>query len=166
MSGKKFRSGSNGGLDDTDRRILRRLQLDARLHNQDLAAAVGLSPSGLLHRLRRLEKARVIRRYVADIDEAAFEGWVILHGEITLTASGRSKRNDFGKRLVGAPSIIEARRLIGRTDYVLRVAGRDPGVWTTLLEQLDPEGVFIQSASVQVEDAIAKAFSGLPQLND
>ncbi|MFM2053212.1 MAG: hypothetical protein RL456_1249, partial [Pseudomonadota bacterium] len=52
-------------LDATDRALLRQLQADARLSNVDLAQRVHLSPSACLRRVRRLEEAGVIDRYVA-----------------------------------------------------------------------------------------------------
>ncbi|MFX6006981.1 winged helix-turn-helix transcriptional regulator, partial [Acinetobacter baumannii] len=45
--------------DDVDRRILRELQANARITNNELAERVGLSPSPCLRRLRRLEEAGV-----------------------------------------------------------------------------------------------------------
>src|SRR3546814_18483849 len=63
-----FRSRINGGihmpaLDDTDRRILNSLRLNARITNSDLAEEVGLSPSACLRRVRLLEQSGVIRGY-------------------------------------------------------------------------------------------------------
>src|SRR3546814_6450889 len=50
-------------LDDTDRRILNSLRLNARITNSDLAEEVGLSPSACLRRVRLLEQSGVIRGY-------------------------------------------------------------------------------------------------------
>lgn len=55
-------------LDRTDLRILEALQADGRLTNQELAERVALSPSPCLRRVRALEKAGVIRQYVALVD--------------------------------------------------------------------------------------------------
>ena len=52
-------------LDAIDRRILAELQADARISNAALAAAVGLSPSPCLRRVRALEGAGVIKGYAA-----------------------------------------------------------------------------------------------------
>jgi len=54
-----------GKLDNIDRRILRLLQRDGRLQNVELAEMVGLSPSPCLRRVKMLEEAGVIERYVA-----------------------------------------------------------------------------------------------------
>ena len=52
-------------MDGKDRQILRELQRDGRLTNAELADRVNLSPSPCLRRVRNLEKAGVIERYVA-----------------------------------------------------------------------------------------------------
>lgn len=57
-------------LDSIDRHILRVLQRDGRISNVDLAKEVGLSPSPCLRRVRLLEDAGIIDRYVAVLDPA------------------------------------------------------------------------------------------------
>ncbi|WP_312037398.1 Lrp/AsnC family transcriptional regulator [Mesorhizobium caraganae] len=56
-----------------DRKMLRELQANARLTNQELSEKVGLSPSPCLRRLRRLESEGIITGYSATLDE---ENWV------------------------------------------------------------------------------------------
>jgi Lrp/AsnC family leucine-responsive transcriptional regulator len=58
-------------VDEVDRSILAVLEKHGRISNADLAAAVGLSPSPCLRRVRRLEETGVIRGYRALIDPAA-----------------------------------------------------------------------------------------------
>jgi len=55
-------------LDQIDRNILNHLQIDASLTNQELADAVGLSPSPCLRRVRALEEAGIILRRVTILD--------------------------------------------------------------------------------------------------
>ena len=56
-------------MDKIDAKIVRALQEDGRLTNQDLAEKVGLSPSPCLRRVRNLEKAGIIKGYCATIDQ-------------------------------------------------------------------------------------------------
>jgi DNA-binding Lrp family transcriptional regulator len=58
-------------IDDTDRRLLHELQLDARRPNTELAAAANVSASTIVNRLRNLERSGVIRGYHADVDDTA-----------------------------------------------------------------------------------------------
>lgn len=149
-------------LDDLDRRILKRLELDARLPNQDLAREIGLSPSACLQRVKRLEKNGVIRRYIVDVDEAELDGLLIFHGEIVLTAAGRASRKALEETLNTRPEIIQATQVVGRADYILTVGGAHPATWPTLIEQLDPEGRLIATSRVQSHVRVAKRFSGWP----
>lgn len=57
-------------LDAIDRRILTALQRDGRMQNVELAQEVGLSPSPCLRRVRLLEEAGVIEKYVAVLNPA------------------------------------------------------------------------------------------------
>src|SRR5262245_56542802 len=59
-------------VDSKDRQIIRELQKDGRLTNQDLAEKVNLSPSPCLRRLRKLEREGVIQGYTALVDQQAY----------------------------------------------------------------------------------------------
>src|SRR3979409_2347330 len=59
----------NAALDAIDRKILGLLQQDGRMSVADLSEKVGLSPSPCLRRVRMLEEAGVIARYVAVLDQ-------------------------------------------------------------------------------------------------
>ena len=55
-------------MDDKDRQIIRALQRNSRMTNQDLAAEVNLSPSPCLRRVKLLEQCGALKGYTADID--------------------------------------------------------------------------------------------------
>ena len=57
-------------LDRTDKRILRELQCNGRMSNQELAEKVGLSPSPCLRRVKQLEDEGIIKGYVALVNPA------------------------------------------------------------------------------------------------
>lgn len=111
-------------MDAIDRRILRELQADGRLSNQELAQRVGLSPSPCLRRVRRLEEEGVIRGYHAEVDPAAVgRGF-----ELFVTVEVRRDREAveaFEAELAGIPEVIEAYRLYGAPGCLLRIAVAD-----------------------------------------
>ena len=90
-----------------------------------LAAKVGLTVAPCHRRLRDLEAAGIIRGYRADIDPAAvglgFEAIVF----VTLRQVDRSTMEIFENRVAGNPSIVEAQRLFGSPDYLLKVFAED-----------------------------------------
>src|SRR3712207_5461335 len=73
-------------LDDTDRRILMALQRNGRLQNVELAKMVGLSPSPCLRRVKLLEEAGIIERYVALLNPAKIGVGLTVFARIWLTA--------------------------------------------------------------------------------
>ncbi len=108
-------------LDETDRRILRALEADGRVTNQDLAAAVGLSPSPCLRRLRRLEDAGVIRGYTALVDPRA-HGWTMAAiATIRLSRQNEDEIVAFEQAVRGWEEVLECHLVTGSRDYILKV---------------------------------------------
>lgn len=112
-------------MDNIDRSILRYLQSDGRMTATALAAKVGLTVAPCHRRLRDLEAAGIIRGYRADIDPAAvglgFEAIVF----VTLRQVDRSTMEIFENRVADNPNIVEAQRLFGSPDYLLKVIAED-----------------------------------------
>ena len=112
-------------MDDMDRKILAELQRDARLTVTELAERVGLSLSPCHRRLRALERSGAISGYRAQLDADAlglgFEALVF----VTMRSAVRDKLEAFEQAVRGIPSVLEAQRLFGTPDYLLRVVTRD-----------------------------------------
>ncbi|WP_081801656.1 Lrp/AsnC family transcriptional regulator [Arthrobacter sp. 9MFCol3.1] len=112
-------------IDAIDRSILRYFKSDGRMTATALAAKVGLTVAPCHRRLRDLEAAGIIRGYRADIDPAAvglgFEAIVF----VTLRQVDRSTMEIFESRVAGNPNIVEAQRLFGSPDYLLKVIAED-----------------------------------------
>ena len=71
-------------LDAIDRRILRTLQKNGRLQNIELAKAVGLSPLPCLRRVRLLEAAGIIERYVTMLNAAKVDKGFMVSARVWL----------------------------------------------------------------------------------
>jgi Lrp/AsnC family leucine-responsive transcriptional regulator len=112
-------------LDRIDKRILRELQLDAKLSNASLAARVGLSESACLRRVRMLEQAGVIERYTAVLN--APKVGIAVSFIIRITLHGQTDRDlsAFEQAVAGVPEVTECDLTTGESDYVLRVVARD-----------------------------------------
>ncbi|MFE5809031.1 Lrp/AsnC family transcriptional regulator, partial [Streptomyces sp. NPDC056491] len=99
-------------MDAIDRDILRELQADGRLSNQELAQRVGLTPSPCMRRVRQLEQDGVIQGYRAVISpEAVDRGF-----EVLVSVEVRRDREAveaFEAALQDIPDVIEAYRLFG-----------------------------------------------------
>jgi DNA-binding Lrp family transcriptional regulator len=112
-------------MDKIDREILRHLQEDGRMSNLDLARTVGLSPTPTLRRVRQLERSGAIRGYRAIIDPEAVQRSFQVLVWVDLVQGTREIIEAFESALLDIPDVIEAQRLFGEPDYLLRVAVRD-----------------------------------------
>ncbi len=113
------------GLDATDCRILECLQADARIANVDLAAKVNLSPSPCLRRVRRLEEAGYVRGYVSLLDAAAIGLPVSVFVQVSLEKQVDDALDEFERRIVARPEVMECYLMTGDSDYLLRVVAPD-----------------------------------------
>ena len=111
-------------FDEIDCRILNVLQRDGRISNQDLADQVGLSPSPCLRRMRQLESAGVIQRYVALVDLAAVGQGLQVIVEVRLDRQTSASVAAFEKEILKYPQVLECYLMAGDWDYVLREIGR------------------------------------------
>lgn len=114
-------------LDRLDRRILSVLQEDGRIANADLAERVGLSPSACLRRVRMLEEAGVIDRYVALLDQHKISRRMDIFVEISLTSQASEVLEAFERAVARSSEIMECYLMAGDADYILRIAAADPG---------------------------------------
>jgi DNA-binding Lrp family transcriptional regulator len=112
-------------MDDVDRRILAELQQDGRLTLTELAERVHLSVSPCHRRLRALEHSGAIAGYHARLDAAAlglsFESLVF----VTMRYEDRETVAAFEQAVADVPNVLQAQRLFGDPDYLLRVVARD-----------------------------------------
>jgi Lrp/AsnC family leucine-responsive transcriptional regulator len=112
-------------LDRTDARILQLLQQDGRLSNTQLADKVSLSPSPCLRRLKRLEKAGVIRRYVALVEPASVGLGLLAFVRVTLEKRGRGSMDAFKRAVQDWPEVMDCYVMTGDMDYLLKVLVED-----------------------------------------
>ena len=126
-------------LDATDLRILRALQDDGSLSNVQLARRVHLSPSPCLARVKALEAAGVISRYVALANAATLGLGLNVFISISLKAQNKEALADFERRIAEQDEVMECYLMTGDSDYLIRVAVADMAALEKfILEQLTP----------------------------
>jgi len=112
-------------LDEIDKRILRALQRDGRLQNVELAREVGLSPSPCLRRVRLLEEAGVISRYVAVLDGSKIGASLSLFARVWFKAQDAETTNGFIEAIKAMPEVVECHVMAGECDALLRIVTQD-----------------------------------------
>lgn len=112
-------------MDDKDRQIIRALQRNSRMTNQDLAAEVNLSPSPCLRRVKLLEQSSALKSYTAEIDAEAYGLPVTVFVRVSLTGHTEKVVQQFEKQISSVDQILECYVMTGTSDYLLRVVVAD-----------------------------------------
>lgn len=112
----------NAMLDETDWKILRALQSNARMSNEGLAQEIGLTSAPCRKRVQTLKENGVIENYVAIFNNAAIGYPDMVIVEVTLDREDEAVVEKFEAALVEVPEIIEAYLAPGEFDYCIRMA--------------------------------------------
>lgn len=124
-------------IDKLDRAILRRLQENGRETYDVIGEQVGLSPSAVLRRVKRLEEAGVIDRYVALVRPETVGLGLTAYLNVRLEKyTETSKRNPmdvFRASVQTWPEVVECASLTGEMDYLLRVVVSDMGHYSRFI---------------------------------
>jgi len=112
-------------VDALDRQVLLALQADGRMSNLALARSLGLSPSAMLGRVRRLERSGVIRGYRAVIDPAALDITVRAFVVARLREHSEQSIQAFEEGIKDVPGVRACCHVTGQFDMVLELAVRD-----------------------------------------
>jgi Lrp/AsnC family leucine-responsive transcriptional regulator len=112
-------------VDLIDLRILSALQENCRMTNVELARRIGLAPSSMLERVRRLEEQGAITGYRAIVGQDALDYNIQAFISVTLSNHEVDKINSFEKRIGQLANVTSAYHTTGRFDYLLQVVARD-----------------------------------------
>jgi DNA-binding Lrp family transcriptional regulator len=122
-------------MDKIDFRILDALQRNGKLTSQALAEQVGLSTSPCWRRLRKLEKAGVIRSTVALLDPERVGLQVTAIANVTLEDHHPDSVAEFGRIVTERPEILECYATSGQYDYTLKVVCESIHAYDRLLSE-------------------------------
>lgn len=119
--------------DDTDVEILRLLQENARISNAEIARRIGLAPSAVFQRIRKLEDQRVIGGYHARLSpEALGQGLLAF---ITIQTAEGARARETAAMLATIPEVLEVHRVVGDDCFLLKVRVRDTDALGVLLDE-------------------------------
>jgi Lrp/AsnC family transcriptional regulator, leucine-responsive regulatory protein len=110
-------------LDDIDLRILELLQANARETQVEIAKAVGLAPSAVQERIRKLEARGVLRGYTIQIDPRALD--VGLLAFVAVRSDEAGSENRIAQLLAEHSEVLEVHHVAGDDCYLIKVRSRD-----------------------------------------
>ncbi|MFT7688526.1 MAG: Lrp/AsnC family leucine-responsive transcriptional regulator [Candidatus Azotimanducaceae bacterium] len=112
-------------MDKIDQKIIRELQANARLSNQELAENIGLSPSPCLRRVRRLEEIGVLAGYTAIVDQEQYGLPVNVFVSVRLEIQNNQSIKKFEEGINNLDQVMECYLMTGSRDYLMRVVSAD-----------------------------------------
>ena len=112
-------------MDQIDSSILDALQNNARMSNKELSAAVGLSPSACLERVRRLQREGVLRGFHAELSPLALGIGLQAFVSVRLSKHSRDVVDAFRSHIITLPEVVAVYHIAGEGDFVVHVAVRD-----------------------------------------
>lgn len=148
-------------LDDLDRKILAALQEDASLSLEDIARRAGSSKTPVWNRIRRLRETGVIRQQTVLLDPEA------LGFEACFFVLIRTSEHDpewlarFLAAVKARPEVLEAHRLAGEIDYILKVRVKNARAYDAFYQALIAQ-VKIHNVTALLSMEEIKATTALP----
>lgn len=123
-------------IDDRDRKLLALLQEDAELPVNDMAERVSLSVSACWRRIRRLSSEGYVSRRVAVLNRRKMNVPTTIYVLIRTSDHSIAWLETFRKAVADIPEIVEAYRLTGNIDYLLKVILPDVEHWDLIYKRL------------------------------
>lgn len=137
-------------LDKTTRRIVECLQRDATLSVQQLAEAVGLSPTPVWRRLKALQESGVLRARVTLMDREKLGLSICVLAHVTLTRHTEGAVEAFERMVATCSEIMECASTTGESDYLIKVIVADMKAYDRFLQ----EKLFRQSGVASVRSSV------------
>lgn len=142
-------------IDSIDQQILNIIQSDARISNVEIARQVGLAPSAVLERVRKLEERGVIRGYITKVDAAQI-GFGLTAFVFVRTQSCRT----IDQVLAAIPEVLEVHDVAGEDCYLLKVRAKNTDELGKLLrEKLKPIPEIISTRTTVVLQTIKETIA-------
>ncbi|MEM8582441.1 MAG: Lrp/AsnC family transcriptional regulator [Pseudomonadota bacterium] len=148
-------------LDATDRKILRVLQEDASRSLEEIAREVGSSKTPVWNRIRKLREAGVIKSQTANLDPEALGLEACFFVLIRTSEHEAGWQKKFLHALQSRPEVLEAHRLAGDIDYILKVRVPNARAYDTFYQALiDEVRIYNVTALLSMEEI--KSTTALP----
>ena len=120
-------------LNDADRRILKIIQSEGRITNQELSARCGLSPSACFDRMERLREQGYILGFHAQLDPKKLDRSLLIFVEVLMDRTTGDVFQEFAEAVSVMPEILECHMVGGGFDYLVKVRVRDMAAYRSFL---------------------------------
>ncbi|TXF75215.1 Lrp/AsnC family transcriptional regulator [Chryseobacterium sp.] len=112
-------------LDEKDKKLLTLLQQDSKRTTKALAADLNLSVTAVFERIKKLEKHKIIEKYVALVDRKLVERDFLVLCHVKLMRHSKESITQFEKEITQFPEVLECFHVSGDYDYILKISVKD-----------------------------------------
>lgn len=112
-------------LDEIDKKLLELLQLDCKKTTKEYAHHLGLSPTAVYERIKRLERTKIVTSYVALVDKFQVDKGFTAFCHVKLVQHTRDNIRHFESEILKLSEVVECNHLSGDFDYILKIHVKD-----------------------------------------
>ena len=112
-------------MDRIDQKLLELLQSDSKQTNKELSNKLDLSVTAVYERIKKLEKAGVIHKYVALVKKEKVNKGFVAFCHVKLIQHSQEYVVKFEKEVTNLPEVLECYHISGDYDYLLKVLVKD-----------------------------------------
>lgn len=120
-------------IDDIDRAILLLLQDNARIANAEIARQVGLAPSAIFQRIRKLEETGIIEGYTTRLDARSLGFGLVAF--VMIQTREHAVAAEVTAMLCAIPEVQEVHRVVGQDCFFVKLRVRDTDALGRLLDE-------------------------------
>jgi len=120
-------------LDSTDKKILELLAANAKMGNKEIANEIGLTITPTYERVRRLERAGVIKSYRAMLDRKLMGKELQVHCHVSLKEHSTNLIQNFEEKIISLEEVSACFNIAGDYDYTLYVEVEDMNAYHNFL---------------------------------
>lgn len=121
-------------LDVTDKKILNLLQQNSKANIKEIALKIGLTQTPTYERIKRLEKAGVIKNYIAVLDKEKVGYTIEVFCQVTLMVHSKEMITRFENAINKIDEVMECFHVAGNYDYLLKIIVKDMNSYQTFLK--------------------------------
>lgn len=108
-------------IDETDKKILNLLQVNSQLTYKEIAEKINLTLTPVHDRIKRLEKAGIIEKYVTLLNKKKLGNTLTVYSQVTLIRQTKEVSEIFDMAISKLPEVMECNFVSGSFDYLLKI---------------------------------------------
>ncbi|WP_372769471.1 Lrp/AsnC family transcriptional regulator [Lutibacter sp.] len=121
-------------IDLTDKKILNLLQHNSKANIKEIALKIGLTQTPTYERIKRLEKAGVIKNYIAILDKEKVGYTIEVFCQVTLLVHSKDMITRFENAINKIDEVMECFHVAGNYDYLLKIIVKDMNSYQAFLK--------------------------------